>query len=439
MYYKLALNNLKNQKTRTALTAAGVAIGTAALFGILAFSTGIKNAVIDTIAGRGPLTQITVEPPSQEGSFLKSLTTIASNKNKLTPETIETLKKIPHVETVSPQLNYDNISSLRVNIWNQNFQTDTMIFGLPHEFVEEDLPNGNEWKNPQEPYPALISRNIINLYNLTVAPSNNLPTFSEADIIGLEFTLMPGVSTFFPTISSQVPPVTAKIVGFSDKVDLIGVTLPLETVRKFNLEQYQRTVLPEQPKTAPPSPYTETYLKAYITVDDPKNVESAIAEIEKMGLKSRSTKLEIQVFENNFRIVTVGLGMIASIILLVSGLMIANTYLSSVNERKREIGLFRALGATRADIRKIFLAEASLLGFIGGLFGVMFAWLGGFVVDAIALSAFPDVTSKPDTLLYYDLPTMLGILLFAVVLSVVFAFLPSAKAARIEPLKALNG
>lgn len=427
MYYKLALNNLISQKSRTILTLIGIAIGAASLLGIIAFSTGIKNAVIDTISMRGPLTQITVEPLSQEGGFLKSLATINSNKDKITPQTVSKIKQIPHVASVYPQLNYDNISSLRVNIWDQSFQTDTMIFGLPYEFIKEDLETNpayqQDWQNPTEPYPALVSRNIINLYNLTVAPSNSLPSFSEQDIIGLEFTLLPGQSTFFPTISEDIPSVKARIVGFSDKVDLIGVTLPLEAIRTFN-DQIRRS--------------SENYLKVFVDVDDPKNMETVTAKIESMDLNARSTKLEIRVFENNFRIVTVGLGLISAIILLVSGLMIANTYYSSVNERKKEIGLFRALGASRSDIQRIFLAEASLLGMMGGITGVVFAWLGGFIVDAIALSAFPDVTTKPETLLSYDYWTILGIIIFTIILSVIFAFLPSTVAARMEPLKALS-
>ncbi len=427
MYYKLALNNLKSQKSRSILTLIGIAIGAASLLGIIAFSNGIKNAVIDTISSRGPLTQITVEPLSREGGFLKSLATINSNEDKITPETVSKIKQIPHVANVYPQLNYDNISSLRVNIWNQSFQTDTMLFGLPYQYIKEDLETDpahqKNWQNATEPYPALISTNIINLYNLTVAPSNNLPSFSEQDIIGLEFTLLPGQSTFFPTISEDIPSVKARIVGFSDKVDLIGVTLPPEAIRNFN-SQIGRS--------------SENYLKTFVDVDDPKNVEKVTSKIESMDLNTKSTKLEIRIFENNFRIVTVGLGLISAIILFISGLMIANTYYSSVNERKKEIGLFRALGATRGDIQKIFLAEASLLGLTGGIIGVLFAWLGGFIVDSIALSAFPDVTTKPETLLYYDYWTIFGIIIFTIILSVTFAFLPSTVAARMEPLKAIS-
>lgn len=424
MYIQLAKKNLLSQPARTILTVIGVAIGSASLLGILTFTAGIKSAVINTIAKSGPLTQITVEPPNREGNFLTSLSTIASQKDKITQANIGRLINIPHVKTVYPQINYDNISSLRVNIWDQSFQTDTMIFGVPFEFIEEDLTNPAEWQIENEPYPAIISRKIIDLYNLTVAPTNNLPAFSEEDIIGLEFAIMPGKSTFFPIINGTAPEIKAKIVGFSDKVDLLGVTIPIEVIRKFNLRQN-----PD---------YEETYLKVFLNVDDTANVEKVTAEIEKIGLKTRSTKLEIQVFEENFKIVTVGLSLISAIILLVAGLMIANTFLSSVNERKHEIGLLRALGATRRDIRIIFLVEASIIGLMGGLTGLLFCYLGGFIVDFIALSAFPDVTSKPDTLLNYDFLTIIYILFFTIILSVIFAFIPSAKAARLEPLKALS-
>jgi ABC-type antimicrobial peptide transport system permease subunit len=426
MYYRIALKNLKSQKSRTILTAIGVAIGTASLLGIVAFSTGIKTAVIDTITASGPLTQITVQPKTEEAGFLKSLSTIAKEKDVITEEIAQKIERLPHVKSVHPEINYENLSSLRINIWGQSFQTDTLIFGVPYEFLEDDLPDisKKQWETLREPYPAVISTRILDLYNLTVAPTNNLPSFTTQDIQGLEFTLLPGQSTFFPQLSSDMTPIKAKIVGFSDRVDMVGVTLPLELIRNLN-KKYN----PE---------YKEIYLKLFVNVDDKKNVEAVTATIENMDLRVRSTQMEIRIFEKNFRIVTVGLSLISAIILLVSGLMIANTFLSSVNERRREIGLLRALGATRRDIQKIFLAEASVLGLIGGLAGLFFCWLGGFIVDAIALSAFPDVTSKPNTLIIYEFQTVIGVLIFAIILSVVFAFLPSTKAAHLEPLKALS-
>jgi len=422
MYYRIAQRNLSSQKGRTILTAFGVAIGTASLLGIVAFAGGLKAAVIETLTSQSPLTQITVQPKTEGESFLKSL--VPKPEDSLTVETISQLEEIPHVENVYPQLNYDNISSLRVNIWGQSFQTDTMIFGVPYEYLQEDLEDVQDWQSQEEPYPAIISRRIIDLYNLTVAPSNSLPNFSEADIIGLEFTLLPGQSTFFPQLSSDAPSIKARIAGFSDKVDMIGVTFPLELVRDLNQRQN-----PDG---------EERYLKLFVNIDAAENVEAVTNSIEGMGLYVKSTLMEIQIFEKNFRIITVGLSLISFIILFVAGLTIANTFLSSVNERREEIGIMRALGARRGDIQKIFLAEASILGLIGGVAGVILAWLGGFVVDAIALSAFPDVSSKPDTLLKYDGAIIIGVILFAVLLSTIFALIPSMRAARLKPLEALS-
>lgn len=421
MYHQIAKRNLTAQKSRTILTTIGVAIGTASLLGIVAFSNGLRTTVIESITSEGSLTQITVQPKTEEAGFLKSLT--SSTVDVLTPFSAEQISRIPHVKNVYPQLNFQNISSARVNIWGQSFQTDAMIFGIPFEFLEEDLPEGTNGQTDQEPYPAVISQNIIDLYNLTVAPTNDLPNFSADDIIGLEFTLLPGQSTFFPQLNAGSDPVKVKIVGFSRKVDLIGVTLPLEAVRKLN------QVPPEE----------ENYNKLFVEVDEEQNVTAVTTEIENMGpLITHSTQAEIQIFEQNFRLITVGLSLISAIILLVSGLTIANTFLASVNERRHEIGIMRALGARRSDIQKIFLVEASVLGLIGGIAGVVFAWLGGFVVDAIALDAFPNVSTKPDTLLIYDIWTILGIILFAIILSTIFAFIPATKAAHLKPLEALT-
>lgn len=422
---QLATKNLIAQKGRTILTTIGVAIGTASLLGIMAFTNGLRAAVIESITSQGSLTQLTVQPKSDEGGFLRSLT--QDNANALTQQDLETLQNINHVTVAYPQINYENLSSLQVSLLGQGFQTDAMIFGIPFEILKDDLPNYESVNNQdplQEPYPAVISRRIVDLYNVTVAPTNNLPTFSEQDIAGIEFTILPGQSTFFPQLSSSEPTRRARITGFSTKVDLVGITLPLETVRYLNQQ-------------ANPD-YEESYPKIFIQVDKEQNVPQVAANIETLGFITSSAREEIQIFEQNFRIVTIGLSMISLIILFVSGLTIANTFLSAVNERKEEIGIMRAIGARRADIQKIFLAEAALLGLIGGISGTIIMWIAGFAIDAIALSAFPDVSSKPDTLLVYDLWIVFGIILFTIALSIVFAFIPATRAARLKPLEALS-
>lgn len=424
MYYRLAIKNLLSQKTRTILTSAGISIGIASLVLLLALSEGLKQTVFRSITRQSPLNQITVQS-SGRGGLLKLLP--GQQSAKITPEILQKIQKISHVASVFPEMNYANISSLQIGVFGQIFQTDAMIFGIPYDFLEEDFKKSydvEQWNTQKEPYPAVISRRLIDLYNLTVSPTNNLPTFSEKDLLGREMTVLLDYSTFFAGSESIPKNYKVKVVGFSDKVSLVGITLPIGIIKRLNQEHDAN--------------YQESYLRLFVTVDEAQNVEQVRQEIQNMGLDTFSILKEVQVIEGNFKIITLGLTFISFIILLVSGFMIANIFLASINERKSEIGIFRALGATRLHILKMFLTEASLLGLISGVVGIFFGWGCSLLLNKYALDALPNISAKPEILFIIDPYTLVFVLLFSVGLSVFFAFIPSAKASRLQPLEALR-
>lgn len=428
MFYNLAKRNLQSQKGRTVLTITGISIGIASLMLMISLSNGIKYEIVKNVTNKGPLTQITVQPKAEKGNFLKLLA--PGTSQKITPALISRIESIPHIKQIYPEMNYESFSSLQVKIWDQSFQTDTMIFGVPLEYIREDLLDTNksenlrDWYYPAEPYPAIVSRKIIDLYNFTVAPTNNLPKFTEEDLVGTELTLLPDYSTFFPQLNENQKKIRVKVVGFSDKVDLVGITMPLKIVKELNKEK--------KPD------YKENYLKLFINVDSAENINRVSSQIEEYGLTTFSSKEEVNIIESNFKIITLGLTIISLIILLVSGLTIANTFMATVLERKHEIGLLRTLGATKKDIKKIFLSEAGLIGFWGGLTGIIIGAVSSKILDHYALKAMPDITMKPETLFKVDLHILIGIWIFAMILSVVFAYLPASKAARLKPLEALT-
>lgn len=127
------------------------------------------------------------------------------------------------------------------------------------------------------------------------------------------------------------------------------------------------------------------------------------------------------------RTMTVMLGGIAVISLLVGGIGVMNIMLVSVTERIREIGLRKALGARPRSIRRQFLVEASVLGFAGGVLGVL---LG--VVGAIVL---PQLT---DTRVILSLSASLAAIAMAIGIGVVFGVYPASRAARLAPIDALR-
>ncbi|HET7580102.1 MAG TPA: ABC transporter permease [Bacillales bacterium] len=118
---------------------------------------------------------------------------------------------------------------------------------------------------------------------------------------------------------------------------------------------------------------------------------------------------------------------IAGIALLVGGIGVMNIMLVSVTERTREIGIRKALGATRRKILLQFLIESVVLTTIGGIIGIGFGSGGAYLVSLIA--GWPPLVS---------LPVVLGGVIFSMIVGVIFGILPANKAAKLDPIEALR-
>src|SRR5262249_40334007 len=131
--------------------------------------------------------------------------------------------------------------------------------------------------------------------------------------------------------------------------------------------------------------------------------------------------------ERTQRIFNVVTGAVAAISLLVGGIGIMNIMLASVAERTREVGIRRALGATRKDIASQFLVESSLLTTSGGVLGALLGTLGSILIQALA--RWPTALS----------PLMLLVaLVMALLVGIGFGFYPAYHAAQLDPMGALR-
>ena len=126
-------------------------------------------------------------------------------------------------------------------------------------------------------------------------------------------------------------------------------------------------------------------------------------------------------------LLTVVLGSIAGISLLVGGIGIMNMMLTNVTERIREIGLRKAVGATRSDITSQFLTEAVALTMVGGLIGIALGW--GISATITAVSTFDAVVTSGSVLLAFGVSTAIGL---------VFGYYPARRAAKLDPIEALR-
>ena len=126
-------------------------------------------------------------------------------------------------------------------------------------------------------------------------------------------------------------------------------------------------------------------------------------------------------------IVTLVLTVISGISLLVSGMGVMTVMLSSVSERTREIGIKKAIGATRGRIMGEFLAEAVVLSLIGSVIGIAIGCMAALIGGAVLGMAVP-----------IPLSTLVGLILFTVLTGAVFGVYPACKAAQLRPVDALR-
>ena len=110
----------------------------------------------------------------------------------------------------------------------------------------------------------------------------------------------------------------------------------------------------------------------------------------------------------------------------------------SIRERTREIGIMKAIGGSNGEIMKIFFVEASLIGFSGGVFGV----IGGWLIDTIAnfiVNRFV-IQQASSQIQFFSIPWYLwgGAIGFAVFVSMLAAIYPAFHAAKVDPIKALR-
>ena len=183
----------------------------------------------------------------------------------------------------------------------------------------------------------------------------------------------------------------------------------------------------------------EGYAMAVVRVTDPDVLPEVQRRLNELGFSSFSIVDQLKELRTVFLILNSALGLLGGISLLVASFGIANTMIMSILERTREIGIMKAIGAEDREIKLIFFVEAGLIGLMGGVVGSLAAW----AIDAVANRLAYKFVLQPRGVSYVDffaLPPYLWLsaILFAGAVAILAALYPAARAARIDPVKALR-
>jgi putative ABC transport system permease protein len=180
--------------------------------------------------------------------------------------------------------------------------------------------------------------------------------------------------------------------------------------------------------------------EAVLFVDDTRNVKKVVDEVKALGMQSRSIVEFIERQRLTYLLIFGGMTCVAGVAVLVSSLGIANTMLMSVLERRREIGIMKAVGAANWHLQVLFVIEGGLIGLTGGVLGLLLAWLSSIPGDEWVRSMVHRDMDIELTGPIFAFPGWIGmtVVLFTVGATVVAALLPSQRAAMVDPVRALR-
>lgn len=285
--------------------------------------------------------------------------------------------------------------------------------------------------------PVVVSPTLLELYNGQFAKSHGLPII-DADLakfivergglsrmrftIGLGQTIVAGSNAGIE--KSKRRRVEAALIGISPAAMPIGMTVPIEYIRRWN-----REFRGEEAATAYSSIIVTLRNKDRLAMFGQWLQDDLDLRLEdSLGERFATVILVIQVL---FLVISV-------IIIVISAINIAHNFFMQVTERRRELGILRAVGATQSDVRLVIIGEAAIIGIVGAGLGVLLAIAAGATLDWLSARYVPNFPFKPKTWFDFKPWIWLSGIGLSTVFCIVGGYLPARKAAKLEPAAALT-
>jgi putative ABC transport system permease protein len=454
---ELALRNLREALLRNSLTTLGVAVGVASLVAMLSLGVGLQELASKRLANSGLFDTVLVTSRRNLRDFNRSSAEKSVPPQKARPlddDARKEMEQFPNVVEVYPQIRFPTEVRYNGNPYS------TVVAGVPASARGNGAYDGMQGSFFSSPTADEAILQIEFAKDLSDQPS----TLIGKELIVRYVERQPLASQAAPAD----PPADQKVdgsaatsandamsEGFSivpreKKLRIVGIIetepaagfggfgngrlfIPLDVATALRAAQV--TDLRDAVRTPAGKP---TYANLTVRAKSPSQVEAIEASIKNMGFSTFSLLDATRNLRLFFTIFDLLLAIFGSLALAVATLGIVNTLVMAILERRREIGILKALGAADLDVKQLFFVEAGVMGLLGGIFGVCMGWLIGRAVTWGTNLYLQRQNLPPAHVFSVPWWLVLGGIAFAVAVSLAAGLYPATRAARLNPVEALR-
>jgi len=451
----LAVRNLRQSKLRNGLTTVGISVGVASLVAMLSLGVGLQQLATRRLAGSGMFDTVFVTSKQDFRGFDRE-----QDQKDQHPENAPVLDdaardKMAHLQYVTEvepeirvmgeivyagQTHYGFVTGLPMSA-RENEAFDNLqgkFFSRPdadevillNDFAKELDPT-----NPK----ALIGQEV------TLRYGEHQPLAADSDTSGRPqlsdgqrdtSTQNAGDSYGFSVVRKTQQ---LKVMGIIDEEPYGGmrtvsrgrIFLPVDLTAKLNMAEFSdmRSSL---------RGHGRTYMTLTVRVKDPAKVAQVQDAIKQMGFRTFSVLDATKSLRRFFTVLDLFLGIFGSLALAVATLAIINTLVMAVLERRREIGVMKAIGASDSDVKRLFFAEAGAMGFFGGVLGIALGFAIGKAIN-IGTGIYLHNHQMPAEAVWIMPPWLIGAAIaFSIAVSLLAGLYPASRAARLDPVQTLK-
>ena len=446
---ELAVRNLRESIFRNSLTTIGISVGVASLVAMLSLGIGLqqlashrlqKSGLFDTVVVTSRRDLRNFREQREEGPAPAESPLLDEAARKKIAEIPGVLEAYPDIRFVT-DLRFDSKPHL------------TMVAGVPFSAKNNndafDGMQGSFFSSDGAAEAILQKSFAEELLGIAPKPGTDTTNISELakSLLGKELTMRyaertvstsssigPSVSAAYSVVSREQ---VLKIVGLTDLdpdsmrgMARARVFLPLKLAQDLHVVQSN---LRDTSANDLPS-----YTSLSIRVQNPNQVPAVEDAIKKMAFGAFSIVDATRSMRQFFAVLDGFLAIFGSLALAVASIGIVNTLVMAILERRREIGIMKAIGASDADVRGLFFAEAGAMGLVGGAAGVTLGWAIGRLIN-FGMNIYLQRQNFPSAQIWsVPLWLVLGAIAFSIVVSLLAGLYPASRAARLDPVQALR-